>query len=71
MYSSNKDIVDNQNQWVKRGKKWKARYMGALGSLYGKEPVTDDKQHKQFSVKGSSTQGRPGADRSSDLVNKK
>jgi len=50
------------NSWTKRGKKYQAKYLGALKELYG---IDKDINH------GKNANGRPGTDVISDLVNEK
>jgi len=70
-YSSHRD---HEGSWVRRGKKWKARYMGALKELYGMEAGKHVQEHEgigQLSPQGGDANRGSGTDHIGDLVDKK
>ncbi len=70
----------NQNQWVKKSKKWKTKFFSALGELYGDrddkggskdERATEGGDAKRISVEGAGAKRGSRANSGSDVVNQK
>lgn len=60
------------DQWAKRGKKYRAKFMQGLIALYGKEANHGTVLGKQdISAKGSGAQGGSGTDRGRYVVREK